>query len=72
MPTKDVQVLEHLFSAEIPMNETETDKILNIGNFVWKLNVCTLTSNYVSYMLHIIDISYIFIIGLPKENISHN
>ncbi|KAI8973187.1 hypothetical protein BDF20DRAFT_837154 [Mycotypha africana] len=40
MPAKDVQVLEHLSYTDIPTNVSQVDKILNLGNFVWKLSDC--------------------------------
>ncbi|RCH97864.1 hypothetical protein CU097_012355 [Rhizopus azygosporus] len=39
MPTKDVQVLEHLSYTDIPADVSQVDKVLNLGNLVWKLNV---------------------------------
>ncbi|CAO3677855.1 unnamed protein product [Rhizopus microsporus] len=39
-PTKDVQVLEHLSYVDIPTDVSQVDKVLNLGNLVWKLNGC--------------------------------
>lgn len=38
MPAKDVQVLEHLGYADIPTDVSQTDRILHLGNFIWKLS----------------------------------
>ncbi|KAI7906702.1 uncharacterized protein BX663DRAFT_497367 [Cokeromyces recurvatus] len=38
-PAKDVQVLEHLSYSDIPTDVSQVDKIFNLGNLVWKLNV---------------------------------
>ncbi|KAI8367008.1 hypothetical protein EDC96DRAFT_544047 [Choanephora cucurbitarum] len=40
MPAQDVQVLEHLSYADIPTDASQIDKIIDLGNFVWKLIDC--------------------------------
>ncbi|KAL7314614.1 hypothetical protein PS15m_012332 [Mucor circinelloides] len=47
MPTKDVQVLEHLAYTELPTDVSQIDKILSLGNFFWKLNNCLQDSSKV-------------------------
>lgn len=39
MPSKDVQVLDHMVSVDVLLNNNQVDKILDLGNFVRKLNV---------------------------------
>ncbi|CAO0799530.1 unnamed protein product [Mucor circinelloides] len=47
MPSKDVQVLEHLTYTELPTDVRQIDKILGLVNFVWKLNNCLQDSSKV-------------------------
>ncbi|ORE11721.1 hypothetical protein BCV72DRAFT_77486 [Rhizopus microsporus var. microsporus] len=40
MLTEDVQILEHLYHTEIPRSTSDIEKMLDLGNFVWKLAEC--------------------------------
>lgn len=39
MPTKNVQVLEHLLYTKIPEDNSDVANILGLGNLMWKLSV---------------------------------
>ncbi|KAI8094180.1 hypothetical protein BDF21DRAFT_408157 [Thamnidium elegans] len=37
MSMKEVQVMGHITSSEIPVNATDAGKVLDLGNLIWKL-----------------------------------
>lgn len=37
IPTKDIQVLDYVISTEVPLKASDTQKILDLGNFIYKL-----------------------------------
>lgn len=39
IPTKDIQVLDYVISTEVPLKASDTQKILDLGNFIYKLQV---------------------------------